>query len=86
MDQPASTPAEIERRLYVPEHQHWTVRVLAGTDRQYCHQHAPGQDYFHLIVPGEICVEGDDEVLCLNCAVRRGVVTTDRLYWQRRDD
>jgi hypothetical protein len=86
MDQPEPVPAEIDRRLYVPEHQRWTVRILDGTDRLYCHQHAPGQDYYHLIVPGEIYLEGDDEALCLNCALRRNVITTDRVYWRRREE
>lgn len=92
-DLPAPSPAFAEpeqpehddQRLYVPEHLRWTVRVLAGDEREYCHQHAPGQDYFHLIVPGEIYVEGDDEKLCLNCALRRNVITTDRLFWQRSE-
>lgn len=82
---PQDRPASPDLRLYVPDALLWTVRVLTKTDRQYCHQHAPGEDYFHLIAPGEIYVEGDEEKLCLNCAFRRGIITQDRLFWQRRE-
>ncbi len=73
-------------RLYLPDQQAVQVRIQGGGERQYCYQKDPGKDYFHQIVPGEIYLETGDEKLCLNCALRRGVVTTDRLYWQRRTD
>jgi hypothetical protein len=76
--------AEPDHRLYLPVHQEWTVQVLTGADKQYCYQQAPGEDYFHMIVPGEIYVQSGDTKLCLNCALRRGAVTANRLFWQDR--
>jgi len=77
MDPPAP-----DLRLYVPESDRWQVRIMTGVEREYCFQQAPGQDYYHLLVPGEIYLQLGTEKLCLNCALRRGVATLDRLYWQ----
>lgn len=81
--QPAN-PASADRRLYIPD-AHWLVRVMTGVERVYCFQQAPGEEYYHLIVPGEIYVQSGTEKLCLNCALRRGVVTANRLFWQVRE-
>jgi hypothetical protein len=78
----AAVPADL--RLYLPEHDRYHVRVMSGVEREYCFQKAPGQDYYHLLVPGELYVDSGDERLCLNCALRRGIVTFDRLFWQKR--
>jgi hypothetical protein len=78
------SPPAADLRMYVPDHQRWTVRIMSGVEREYCYQQAPGQNYYHLIVPGEIYVQCGTEKLCLNCALRRGVVTLDRHFWQKR--
>ncbi len=52
-------------------------------DKDYCYSKNPGEDYFHLLLCGEVYLENGEERLCLNCAVRRSVATDDRLYWQR---
>ena len=80
--EPAEPLADI--RLYIPEPHVWTVRVKLGWEKEYCYAKFPGQDYLHLLLSGEIFIEGRDERLCLTCAIRRGVITTDRLYWQNR--
>lgn len=74
----------VDQRLYLPEHDRFRVRIMTGVEREYCFQKSPGQDYYHLIVPGELYVDSGDEKLCLNCALRRGIMTPDRLFWQRR--
>jgi hypothetical protein len=69
-------------RLYRPDQSGWQAHILGGGERQYCYTQAPGQDHFHLILPGELFVQKGDEKLCLMCALREGVLTTDRLFWQ----
>ena len=80
--QPAAASADV--RLYIPEPHVWTARVKLGWEKEYCYAKLPGQDYLHLLVSGEIFIESRDERLCLTCALRRGVITTDRMYWQNR--
>jgi len=71
-------------RLYVTNPQDWQARVKFDSERQYCYAKTPGEDHFHLIVNGELIVESATEKLCLRCALRQGVVTQDRLFWQNR--
>lgn len=80
---PVAVMAE-DRRMYLPEHDRIRIAVMTGVEREYCFQKDPGQDFYHLIVPGEVYVARGDEKFCLNCALRRGIVIFDRLYWQRR--
>jgi len=75
-------PAEGDCRLYQPDGEEWSAHIMRGSERQYCYLREPGKDYFHLIVPGEIYIQRGDEKLCLMCAVREGVLTTNRLFWQ----
>ncbi|MFV0446154.1 MAG: hypothetical protein ACK5Q5_21465 [Planctomycetaceae bacterium] len=77
-------PLAVDLRLYLPEHDRFRVAIMSGVDREYCYQKSPGQDFYHLIVPGEIYVDSGDEKFCFNCALRRGIVTPDRLFWQKR--
>lgn len=71
-------------RLYLPRREGWTAHVKSGWEKEYCYQKNPGEDYFHLLLSGEIYLQRGDEKYCLNCARRMGLVTSDRLYWQRR--
>lgn len=84
-DRPPASPAEApaDQRVYLPDHERFQVRIMSGVEREYCFQKAPGQDHYHLIVPGELYVDSGDERLCFNCALRRGVLTVDRLFWQK---
>ncbi len=77
------TTPESDERLYVPYNAGWTAHIkqTGGTER--CFAQHPGQDFFHLIVKGEIYLESGDERYCLTCAMRRGIVTRDRMFWQR---
>jgi hypothetical protein len=80
-DQPDRAGEDI--RLYLPFPEGWQARVKHGWEKEYCFQKNPGEDYFHLILNGEIYLENGDERYCLNCAFRRGVINHDRLNWQR---
>lgn len=73
-------PADL--RLYVPHGEHWEAHIQSATAREYCHFKTPGQDYFHLLVPGEIYVQYGTTKFCLSCAYRLSHVTDDRLFWQ----
>ncbi len=75
---------EDDRRLYVPHTEGWQAKLKYGWEKDYCHGQNPGEEYYHLLVCGEVYLERDDEKYCLNCALRLGHVTADRLYWQRR--
>ena len=70
-----------DRRLYVPL-EGWQAHVKRGWEKEYCYAQNPGEDFFHLILSGEIYLQRDSEKYCLNCALRNGLVTGDRLYWQ----
>lgn len=71
-------------RVYVTETGEWNARIKNDSEKLYCYQKNPGEDFFHLITGGEIYLVRGDEKLCLRCALRDGVVTTDRLHWQHR--
>lgn len=71
-----------DARLYLPAHEGWTAHIKKEFGRDYCHFQNPGEDYFHLLLGGEIYLQRGTEQCCLSCALRHGFVTTDRLYWQ----
>lgn len=81
----ARVPDPADVRLYFRHPDGWSARVKQGWDKLYCFYKQPGQDYFHLLMGGEIYLERGEEVICLMCALRRGLITTDRLNWQHRD-
>lgn len=84
-DPPPQQPAESsDSRLYVHSSEGWQARIKQGWEKQYCYSRFPGEEHFHLILNGEIFLEHSDEKLCLTCAMRRGVITTDRLFWQQK--
>jgi hypothetical protein len=79
---PCST-AQSEARLYVPEHDGWTAVIKHDWNKEYCFAQNPGEDYYHLLLCGEICLQRGSEKYCLNCAMRHGILTRDRTYWQK---
>jgi len=79
-----ATDALPDVRLYVPDSEDWQARVKTDSEKVYCYQKNPGENYFHLILGGELYLVSGTEKLCLTCALSRGVVTTDRLFWQNR--
>jgi hypothetical protein len=69
-------PQESFPRLYVFE-PGWRVSIKRGSSREFCFAMAPGQDYYHRLVDGELYLHHGDERLCLSCASRRGVITNE---------
>jgi hypothetical protein len=74
--------AAADGRLYVPQ-EGWQARVKRSWEKEYCYAQNPGDDFFHLLLSGEVYLQRDNEKYCLTCALRNGLITTDRLYWQR---
>src|SRR5579885_642143 len=82
LDRPAADDVP-DVRMYVPESAGWNVHIKRDSQKQYCYQKRSGEDFFHLIQAGEIYLVNEaEEKLCLMCALSRGVVTRDRLFWQ----
>jgi hypothetical protein len=61
------------RRMFLAE-PGWRIGVKRGSEREFCYMRAPGQDFYHRLLDGEIFVHRDDERLCLACASRRGLI------------
>ena len=71
-------------RLYLPESEDWGIEIKRDSERIYCYSKHPGEDWFHLILSGEIYLTRQHERFCLRCAFRMGFLTKDRLFWQHR--
>jgi len=61
------------RRMFLFE-PGWRIGVKSGSHREFCYMMAPGQDFYHRLLDGEIFLSRDDEKLCLDCAARRGLI------------
>lgn len=81
---PAIAAAERDFRLYAPYPEGWDVRIKRDWERDYCFRKRPGEDYFHLLQNGEIYMQRGTERYCLNCSVKMGILSEDRLHWQHR--
>jgi hypothetical protein len=62
------------RRMFIFE-PGWRVGVKTGSTRELCYMTAPGQDYYHRLLDGEVFLVRDGERLCLSCASRRGLIS-----------
>jgi hypothetical protein len=62
------------RRMFIFE-PGWRVGVKSGSTRELCYMIAPGQDYYHRLLDGEVFLVRDGEKLCLSCATRRGLIS-----------
>ena len=73
---PSEDPATRESlpRLFVFE-PGWRVSIKHGSHREFCYAMAPGQDYYHRLLDGELFVHHGDERFCLSCATRRGLIS-----------
>jgi len=80
------TQPENDHRLYVPYSSGWTAHIKQSGGSERCFSQHPGQDYFHLIVKGEIYLQKEEEMFCLTCAMRRGILSRDRMAWQREPE
>lgn len=70
-------------RLYIAQPEGWSAFVKQSWDKEYCFHKKPGEEFFHLLMHGEVYLEKDGERLCLQCALRHGTVTHERLNWQK---
>lgn len=76
-----------DSRLYLPGWEAgWQVQLKTTWDREYCFAKNPGEEFYHLLMAGELYVQYDEEKFCLECARRRGVISEDRLHWKRPAD
>jgi hypothetical protein len=74
MDDQMNTDAgPTPRRLFLHEGG-WRIVLKAGSEREFCYMAAPGQDYYHRLLDGEIYLTRGDEKLCVACAERRGLL------------
>lgn len=62
------------RRLFIHE-PGWRIGQKVGSVREFCYMIAPGQDYYHRLLDGELFLFHGDERLCLACAERRGLLS-----------
>ena len=62
------------RRMFIFE-PGWRVGIKTGSIRELCYMTAPGQDYYHRLLDGEVFLVRDGERLCLSCATRRGLIS-----------
>jgi hypothetical protein len=76
------TESPHDARLYVPAPDGWEAHIKRDSLKDYCYFQNPGEDYFHLLLAGEIFLQRGYERCCLNCALRHGFITSDRLFWQ----
>jgi hypothetical protein len=72
-----------DARLYFKYGEGWAAHFKHDWMKEYCYAQNPGEDYYHLLLSGEIYVQRGTEKYCLNCALRHGHITHDRLFWQR---
>jgi|ERR1700733_14429359 hypothetical protein len=81
---PETPGASGEGRLYVPDYAGWKAAIKHDWNKEYCFVQRPGEEFYHLLVTGEIYLQRGTEKYCLSCARRHGYVTLDRAFWLRR--
>ena len=62
------------RRLFLYE-PGWKIAMKVGSEREFCYAMAPGEDYYHRLLDGEVFLFNNEERLCLACAERRGLLS-----------
>jgi hypothetical protein len=55
----------------------WRIGQKVGSMKEFCSMQAPGQDFYHRLVDGELFVYSGEERLCLPCAERRGLLSLE---------
>ena len=74
---------KVDSRIYVPAHDGINVLIKRDSHKEYCFHKFPHEDHFHLMLEGEIFLEIGHERYCLECANILGLISDDRLYWQK---
>jgi len=76
-EEPEEDSQDIPRsRMYLAE-PGWRIGVKVGSDREFCYNRAPGQDFYHRLLDGEVFLQRAEEKLCVACASRRGLIATE---------
>jgi hypothetical protein len=73
---PTSERTRPPQRLFLRE-SGWQIGMKVGSAREFCCMVAPGQDFYHRLLDGELYVYHGDERICLACAERRGLLSTE---------
>jgi hypothetical protein len=73
-----------KERLYVPDFTGWKAAIKEDWNKEYCFAQMPGEDFYHLLVTGEIFLQRGTEKYCIGCAVRHGYATHERAFWLQR--
>lgn len=71
-DRPTGDPIP-PRRVFLHE-PGWRIGHKVGSTREFCYMMAPGQDFYHRLLDGELYLYSNEERLCLACAERRGLL------------
>ena len=66
-----------DHRVYVVD-KLWEVRLNTQDSGFNCHMLEPGKEYYHRISAGEIFLSHDNESYCLNCAIKKGILSSTR--------
>jgi hypothetical protein len=74
----------VEERLYVPDYAGWKAAIKSDWNKEYCFVQKPGEDFYHLLVTGEVFLQRGSEKYCLSCALRHGYATHERGFWLQR--
>ncbi len=75
-------PAD-DRRLYIPGFDNWTAHLKKDSEKVYCYSKMADEDFYHRISRGELYIQRDKERYCIECAMRHGFLTNNRLFWQK---
>ena len=75
----------IDHRLYLTDAATTEIRTKKSSEKGYCHHRFPGEEHFHLLMSGELYVARGDQRICLECALRLGYLTSNRLHWQNKE-
>ena len=79
------TVSGVDHRLYITDPTAVEIRMKKSSEKGYCHHRFPGEEHFHLLMSGELYVARGDQKICIECALRLGYLTLNRLHWQNRE-
>lgn len=82
VDSESKAESDQDCRLYVINPEVWKAQVKQTWDKEYCFGKKPDEDFYHLLMCGELYIYNGNEKYCFNCAQRHGLLTEDRVHWQ----
>ena len=74
----------VDHRLYATDSGSIEIRLKKSGEKGYCYHRFPGEEHFHLLMGGEVYVQLGEQKICLECALRLGYLTSNRLHWQTK--